>query len=374
MTKKNNFDRRTFLTRASIGGASAAAAATLAAPAIAQEAPTVNWRLTSSFPPSLDTIYGGANTLSEMVSECTDGKFNIQVFAAGEIVPGLQAVDAAMDNTVEMAHTVGYYYWGKDPVWAVASAIPFALSARAHNAWLYHGGGQDLYNKFLEPQGLISHPGGNTGTQMGGWFRNEVNTVADLEGLKFRVGGFAGRILEKLGVVPQQLAGGELYAALERGTIDAVEWVGPYDDEKLGFLQVAPYYYYPGYWEGGPSVHFFMNKSAHDDLPEHYRNVLKHCCRAADADMLQKYDYLNPTALQNLVDDGAQLRQFSQEIMEASYNAANEVYAELEGTNEAFNEMWGSIKEFREKWYKYLQTAEATYDGFMMWQQGQGNL
>ncbi|MDO5657169.1 MAG: TRAP transporter substrate-binding protein [Paracoccus sp. (in: a-proteobacteria)] len=374
MTKKTNFDRRAFLTRASVGGAAAAAATTLAAPAIAQEQPTVNWRLTSSFPPALDTIFGGAGTMTEFVREATDGKFQIDVFAAGELVPGLQAADATMEGTTDMCHTVGYYYWGKDPVWAIASAIPFALSARAHNAWLYHGGGQELYNKFLEPQGLISWPGGNTGTQMGGWFRNEINTVADLNGLKFRVGGFAGRVLEKLGVVPQQIAGGEIYAALERGTIDAAEWVGPYDDQKLGFVQVAPYYYYPGWWEGGPTVHFFANKAKYDELPQHYKDVLRICCRAADADMLQKYDHLNPNALKELVAEGAQLRQFNQEILEASFDAANEVYAEMEATNPAFAEMWGSIKAFRNDWYLYNQTAEATYDGFMMYLQSQNRL
>jgi TRAP-type mannitol/chloroaromatic compound transport system substrate-binding protein len=367
-------DRRSFLTKATVGGAAAAGAATLAAPALAQSAPKVTWRLTSSFPKSLDTIYGGAEVLSKMLSEATDGNFQIQVFAAGELVPGLQAADEVSAGNIEACHTVGYYYWGKDPAWAVAAAVPFSLSARGINAWHYHGGGIDLYNEFLAKQNIYGLPGGNTGVQMGGWFRKEINTVADMQGLKMRVGGFAGKVMEKLGVVPQQIAGGDIYPALEKGTIDAAEWVGPYDDEKLGFNKVAPYYYYPGWWEGGPTVHFFFNKAKYEELPENYKSLLRTAAQATDADMLQKYDFLNPTAIKNLVAGGAQLRPYSQEILEACYTAANEVYAEMEATNEEFKKLWGSIKAFRAENYLWAQVAEYNYDTFMMIQQRNGKL
>ncbi|MFD1796275.1 twin-arginine translocation signal domain-containing protein [Paracoccus aurantiacus] len=374
MTDKSKLDRRRFLTHATIGGASAAAASTLAAPAIAQEMPTINWRMTSSFPKSLDTIYGGAEVLSQMVSDATDGKFKIQVFAAGELVPGLQAADAASEGTVDCCHTVSYYYWGKDPTWALGAAVPFALSARAHNAWQYHGGGIDLFNEFLATQNLFGLPGGNTGAQMGGWYRKEINTVDDLKGLKVRLGGFAGAVAEKLGVVPQQIAGGDIYPALEKGTIDGAEWVGPYDDQKLGFAKVAPYYYYPGWWEGGPTVHFLFNKEKYDGLPPVYQNILRTACQAEDADMLQKYDWKNPTALKELVASGAQLRPFPQDVLQAFYEAANEVYTELDASNENWNKIWTSIKAFRNDWYLYNQTAEYTYDTFMMIQQRNGTL
>ena len=374
MTDKSKLNRRRFLAHATIGGASAAAATTLAAPAIAQEAPEVNWRLTSSFPKSLDTIYGGAEVMSQMVSDATDGKFKIQVFAAGEIVPGLQAADAASEGTVDAAHTVSYYYWGKDPTWALGAAVPFGLSARAMNAWQYHGGGIDLFNEFLATQNLFGLPGGNTGAQMGGWYRKEINTVEDLKGLKVRLGGFAGAVAEKLGVVPQQIAGGDIYPALEKGTIDGAEWVGPYDDQKLGFAKVAPYYYYPGWWEGGPTVHFLFNKEKYEALPANYQAILRTACQAEDADMLQKYDWKNPTALKELVAGGAQLRPFPPEVMEAFYKAANEVYAELDANNENWNKIWSSIKAFRNDWYLYNQTAEYTYDTFMMIQQRNGTL
>ena len=295
MTDKSKIDRRRFLTHATLGGASAAAATSLAAPAIAQEMPTINWRLTSSFPKSLDTIYGGAEVLARMLSEATDGKFTIQPFAAGEIVGGLQAADVVSEGTVDCAHTVAYYYWGKDLTWALG-AVP-SRSRRAMNAWHYHGGGIDLFNEFMATQNIVAYPGGNTGVQMGGWYRKEINSVDDLKGLKVRLGGFAGAVCEKLGVVPQQLAGGDVYPALEKGTIDGAEWVGPYDDQKLGFAKVAPYYYYPGWWEGGPTVHFMFNKEKFDELPPAYQSLLRTCCQAADADMLQEYDWKNPTAL-----------------------------------------------------------------------------
>ncbi len=364
-------DRRSFLTKAAIGGA---AASTLAAPALAQAAPKVTWRLTSSFPKSLDTIYGAAEVLSKRMSEATDGNFTIQVFPAGELVPGLQAADEVSAGNIEACHTVGYYYWGKDPSWAVAAAVPFSLSARGINAWHYHGGGIDLYNEFLADKNIFALPGGNTGVQMGGWFRKEINTVADMQGLKMRVGGFAGKIMERLGVVPQQIAGGDIYPALEKGTIDASEWVGPYDDEKLGFYKVAPYYYYPGWWEGGPTVHFMFSKAAYEGLTPAYQSLLRSVCQGVDADMLQKYDFKNPTAIKSLVANGAQLRPFSSEILNACFDAANAVYAELEASNPAFAKLWQSIKAFRTENYTWAQIAEYNYDTFMMMQQNAGKL
>ncbi len=367
-------DRRSFIKKAGLAGTGAVAATALAAPAIAQSAPKVTWRMTSSFPKSLDTIYGGAEVLSKMVSEATDGNFQIQVFAAGEIVPGLQAADATTAGTVESCHTVSYYYWGKNPTWALGAAVPFALNARGMNAWHYHGGGIDLFNEFLGTQGLFGLPGGNTGVQMGGWFRKEINTVADLQGLKMRIGGFAGKIVERLGVVPQQLAGGDIYPALEKGTIDAAEWVGPYDDEKLGFQKVAPYYYYPGWWEGGPTVHLMFNKAKFEELPPAYKSLVRTAAQATDANMLQKYDYLNPTAIRNLVANGAQLRPFSNEILSACFDESNKVYDEMMASNANFKKIWDSIVAFRKDYYLNMQIAEYNYDTFLMVQQRAGKL
>src|ERR1700680_5133713 len=266
--------RRTFLKTASAGLAATAATA-VAAPAIAQSAPEIKWRLTSSFPKSLDTLYGGSEVFAKAVAESTDNKFQIQVFAAGEIVPGLQAADAVTNGTVEMCTTASYYFFGKDPTFALSCAVPFGLNARMQNAWDLHGGGRELMNEFYKKFNIIAFPAGNTNCQMGGWFRKEINVVGDLAGLKFRIGGVAGRVLQKLGTVPQQIAGGDIYPALEKGTIDGAEWVGPYDDEKLGLYKVAPHYYYPGWWEGGPMLLAMINLDKWNALPKYYQNVLE---------------------------------------------------------------------------------------------------
>ena len=253
-------------------------ASAVAAPAIAQTMPELKWRLTSSFPKSLDTLYGGGEVIAKAVAEATDNKFQIQAFAAGEIVPGLQAADAVTNGTVEMCHTAAYYYVGKDPTFALSCAVPFGPNARQQNAWQYHGGGIELMNEFFKKYNIYALPAGNTGAQMGGWFRKEIKEVSDLNGLKYRIGGFAGRVLAKLGVVAQQIAGGDIYPALEKGTIDGAEWVGPYDDEKLGFHKVAQFYYYPGWWEGCGQGHNLININKWNELPKNYQSLIISCC------------------------------------------------------------------------------------------------
>ncbi len=354
--------RRQFLLSASSG----LAVGTVAKPAIAQSMPEVKWRLTSGFPKSLDALYGAAELFAKYVSEATDGKFQVQPFAAGEIVGTFQALDAVGNATVEMAHTASYYYVGKDPTFAFGTAAPFGLNARQMNAWMYQGGGMDLMNEFYEKFGVYAIPGGNTGTQMGGWFRKEVKTLDDLKGLKFRIAGLAGQVVAKLGVVAQQVAGGDIYPALERGTIDAAEWVGPYDDEKLGFNKVAPYYYYPGWWEGGAMLHFWFNKGKWDELPKAYKATATAAAAYANADMLAKYDARNPAALRRLVGAGAQLRPFPQEVMEASYKAANELYDETSAKNVEFKKVYETYRAFRNEEYLWFQVAEYTYDNFMI--------
>ncbi len=366
-------DRRSFLTKASVGGA-AAAASTLAAPALAQTAPKITWRVASSFPKSLDTIYGAAETMSKYVSEATEGNFTLQVFPAGELVPGLETADAVSTGTVEMTHTVPYYFWGKDPVYALGAATPFGLNARQVNAWWYYGGGIDMMNEFYATQNLITFPAGNTGVQMGGWYRNEIASVADLSGLKMRIGGFAGKVVEKLGVVPQQIAAGDIYPSLEKGTIDAAEWVGPYDDEKLGFYKVAPYYYYPGWWEGGPSIGTMINLDKWNELTPTYQSILRAGCAIANQDMLASYDYKNPTAIKSLVANGAQLRPFPQDVLSACFDAAQATYAEISATNATFKKIKDSQDAFKRDAYLWAQIAEYNYDTFMMVQQQAGKL
>jgi TRAP-type mannitol/chloroaromatic compound transport system substrate-binding protein len=356
-------DRRNFIRSA---GVAAAAVPALAAPAIAQSAPEIKWRLTSSFPKALDTIFGAAETFARYVAEATDNRFQIQVFPAGEIAPGLEAANEVGKGSVEMCHTASYYYWGKDPTYAFGTGIPFGLNCRGQNAWLYYGGGNDLMNEFYATQNLVGFPCGNTGVQMGGWFRKEISTVADLQGVKMRIGGFAGKIMSKLGVVPQQIAGGEIYPSLEKGTIDAAEWVGPYDDEKLGFYKVAPFYYYPGWWEGGSTLHVMVNISKWAELPAGYQSIIKSAAQAANCDMMARYDAQNPDALKRLVGAGAKLRPFPQEVLEACFAAAKETYEETSAGNPAFKKTLESMVPFRSNAYLWQQVAEATFDNFMM--------
>ena len=361
--------RRKFLSSA---GAGVAAAIPSLSHSQTTVLPTIKWRMTSSFPKSLDTIYGAADTIAKRVSTATGGKFTIQVFASGEIVPGPQALDAVKDGTVECCHTAPYYYFGKDATFAFGTALPFGMNARQQNAWMYHGGGLALMREFYKDYNVISFPAGNTGTQMGGWYRKEIKTVADLKGLKFRIAGLAGRVLSKLGVVPQQIPGSDIYPALEKSTIDAAEWVGPYDDEKLGFNKVAKFYYYPGWWEGGPELDVMVNLKQWESLPPEYKSILEGACAEANIDMLSKYDALNPAALKRLVQGGVQLRPFSREILNACYQAANEVYAEESDRNPKFKKVYDAWKVFRDDQILWFRVAEQNFDGFMAGARGAG--
>ncbi len=358
--------RRKFLKGAALAGAgSVGAAASFPAPALAQSMPEIKWRIASSFPKSLDTIYGGGETIAKRVAELTDNKFQMRVFAAGEIVPGLQVLDAVQNGTVEAGHTVSYYYVGKDPTFAFDACMPFGLNVRQQNSWMRTGGGQELMREFFKDYNIVQFACGNTGTQMGGWFRKEIKTVDDLKGLKFRIAGIAGQILTKLGVVPQQIAGGDIYPALEKGTIDAAEWVGPYDDEKLGFNKVAKYYYYPGWWEGGPQVSLMINQQQWATLPAHYKAAIETACSDATLTMLAKYDAQNPVALRKLVASGTQLRPFPRAVLEACFDAANEVYAEIAASNPKFKKIYEPWLKYRDEQLLWFRVAEGTFDNFM---------
>jgi TRAP-type mannitol/chloroaromatic compound transport system substrate-binding protein len=355
--------RRKFINTAGAGMAGILAAGS--APAFAQGAPEVKWRLTSSFPKSLDTIFAPAEIISKRVAAATGNKFQIQVFASGEIVPGLQALDAVQNGTVQACHTAPYYYVGKDPTFAFGTAIPFGMNCRQFNAWWYVGGGDAIYNDFLKEYGVHAFLAGNTGAQMGGWYRKEIKSVADLKGLKYRIGGFAGQVLAKLGVVAQQIAGGEIYPALEKGTIDAAEWVGPYDDEKLGLNKVAKFYYYPGWWEGGPALHVLVNQKALGELPKEYREILEAACHEGNTLMMARYDAGNPDALKRLVAGGTQLRPFPRPVMEACYKAAMELYSETSAKNAKFKKVYDHYMKFLEDQVLWFRVTEATYDQFM---------
>ncbi|WP_338664548.1 TRAP transporter substrate-binding protein DctP [Pararoseomonas sp. SCSIO 73927] len=338
----------------------------LAAPALAQSAPEIRWRMTSSFPKALDVTYSACEYLARVVGEMTDGRFRITPFAAGEIVPGLQALDAVSSNSVEMAHTGGLFFTGKDPAFAFTTTVPFMLNPRQQAAWLLHGGGNDMLNRLLKDYNVYGLPLGNSGNQMGGWYRKEIRSVEDLRGLKFRVAGLAGNVMAKLGVVPQQIAPGDIYAALERGTIDGVEYVGPYDDAKLGFEKVARYYYYPGWGEGGAVFHAFINLERWSELPKSYQAVLTAASGAATQWMLAQYDWKNVEALYRLVANGTQLRAFPNEVLDAFYRTTQEVFAEMSAQSPRFKELLESQTAFRDRSYGYHQVADYAFDSMML--------
>lgn len=354
--------RRDFIK---VTGAGVVGAAAMAAPAIAQSTPEIKWRMAASWPKSLDTLFGGAEMMCKMVAEATDNKFQIQLFAAGEIVPGLQVLDAVQNGTVECGHTASYYYFGKDPTFTFGSAVPFGPNQRINQAWYMLGGGKELLNDFYKGFNVHSLLAGNTGCQMGGWFRKEIKTVDDLKGLKFRIGGFAGRVLQKLGAVPQQIAGGDIYPALEKGTIDGAEWVGPYDDEKLGFYKVAPNYYFPGWWEGGPMLLAYVNLDKWNALPKHYQSILEQAGQYANSWMMAKYDQGNPAALRRLLAGGTKLHAFPPAVMEACLKAARELHAETAAANPNFKKVLESLTAFSNNGYQWFQVAEIGYDNFM---------
>ncbi|MCD2344170.1 TRAP transporter substrate-binding protein [Ideonella azotifigens] len=354
-------ERRSFVRGAGLAGVLAAGSA----PAIVHAQATLRWRVASSFPKSLDTIFGAGEVFAKKVGEMTGGKFQITVHAAGELMPPLGVVDGVQNGTVEACHTVPYYFFGKDPTFAIGAAIPFGLNSRQMSAWMFEGNGLKLMREFYDGYNIVNFPCGNTGAQMGGWFRKEIKSLDDMKGLKFRIGGFAGKIVERLGAVPQNLPGSEIYQALEKGTIDAAEWVGPYDDQKLGFYKVAPYYLYPGWWEGGPQVDLFINKKAYESLSAEYKAIVEAASAYAHVDMQAKYDARNPPALKQLVASNTKLIAFPKAIMDAAFKTSMEVYAELNSSNPAWKKIYSDYDAFRRDQNLWFRFTEARFDSFM---------
>ena len=352
----------------------AAVGASFPAPAVAQSSPDVEWRLSSSFVPTLDLIFGGAETFSKALADLTDGHFKIRISPAGEIAPALEAINAVSDGRAECAHTALSYYWNKDPSFIFASSTPFGMNARQHAAWLSEGGGGDLIDEFLADRKVFALPAGNTGGQMAGWFRKELRGSQDFAGLKVRIGGFAGKVFQTLGAEPAMLPKDAIYGALEAGTLDAFEWVGPYDDEKFSehkdgtkpISKVAPFYYYPGWWKGGMQFHLIVSREKFDALPKPYQNTLRAAAEIADRSVLEKYDAGNPAALKRLALGGAELRLFPQETMEACYRTATDLYAQLSGENPRFKKIANSYFAFRSDQYLWWQVAEYSFDNFMI--------
>jgi TRAP-type mannitol/chloroaromatic compound transport system substrate-binding protein len=368
--------RRDFVKKATVGAAAGGLLAGCGgeaapggdAPAV-QTQPRLSWRLTSSFPRSLDTIYGTVDIFTERIASLTDGRFRIRAFPAGELVPFDQVLESVQKGTVQMGHAASYYFTGKNPALAFDCTVPFGLTASQHNAWMYYGGGLDLMRELFSDFNIINFPGGNTGTQMGGWFRREINSLADVRGLKMRIPGLGGRVMDQLGTTVHVLAGGDIYPALERGAIDATEWVGPYDDEELGFHRVARYYYYPGWWEPGPSLSLYVNREAWDSLPSAYQSAIETASAEANVRTMANYDAKNPPALQRLLDSGVEMRPFPDDFMQAAERISFEIMEADAASDATYRKIYEAFKAWRAASYQWFNTAEMAYATFAFNQQ-----
>ena len=356
-------DRRSLIKNAGIAGVLAAGVA----PAVHAQ-PALRWRVASSFPKSLDTIYGAAEVFAQKVRQLSGGKFEISVHAGGELMPPFGVVDGVEKGTVEAAHTAPYYFFGKDETFAIGGAIPFGLNSRQMSAWTFEGNGLTLMREFYANYNMVNFACGNTGAQMGGWMRKEIKSVRDLKGLKFRIGGFAGKVLERMGGVPQNIPGGEIYQALEKGTIDAAEWIGPYDDQKLGFQKVAPFYYYPGWWEGGLQLDLYVNNKAYGALSAENKAIIEAASAYAHVETQAKYDVKNPTALKQLVASGAKLRPFPADALTEAFKQSMALYDELSARNPNWKKVYADFAKFRADQNLWFRFTEATFDRFMQGQ------
>lgn len=333
-------------------------------PPAVQVRPRLRWRLASSFPRSADIIYGSAVTIARRVAALTDGYFQIHPYPAGEIVPPLQVLDAVQQGAVHLGHTGSYYYIGKEPAFAFDTGVPFGFTPRQQAAWKRYGGGNEVLNELFHQFDIVRLSAGNTGVQMGGWFRKPVTSLRDLQGIRMRIPGLGGEVLARMGVTVQVLSGSEVYPALERGVIDAAEWIGPYDDEKLGLYRVAPYYYYPGWWDPGSDLALYIRKDRWESLPLEYKEALQAAVVESGVSMLAAYDARNPQALQRLLERGIHLRPFSSEIMEAAYQHTFALYEELASASPLFRKVYVSWRAFRKQIFSWFDTAERAYAAF----------
>ncbi|WP_353194825.1 ABC transporter substrate-binding protein, partial [Pusillimonas noertemannii] len=350
--------RRRFLTQA----AAAAAGASLAAaglPAAAQGATSIRWRMSTGWTKSLDAIYGSAQELCDRVSELTEGKFEIRPFPAGELVPYAQNMEAVSNGTIECNHVLATAHLGTNTALAFDAGMSFGMNARQQYAWMHHGNGMKMMRELYGKYNVVNFLAGNVGVQMGGWFRKEIKSLKDIEGLKMRIGGIGGMVLTKLGAIPQQIPPGDIYSSLEKGTIDAAEWIGPYDDEKLGLNKIAPYYYSPGWFEGSASITTMVNSKAWNDLPAPFKAAFECACNEQAVKVLAAYDALNPPALRRLVAAGAKLNFFPKDVMDAAYKASQELWVELADKNPDFAKIFPEWRKFQEGQVAWFRVAES---------------
>ncbi len=363
--------RRRFISDAALGAVGSVAIVGCGSEPMSNGAPAIQagrqirWRLASSFPRSAEIIYHGAEVFAERVGALTGGRFEIVPSPAGEIVPPFQVLDAVQNRSVAMGHSASYYFTGKNPALAFDTGVPFGMTARQQNAWMLDGDGLELTRGLFADFGVINLVGGNTGTQMGGWFRRPIGSLTEMRGLKMRIPGLGAQVMDRLGVNALTLPGGEIYQALERGAIDATEWIGPYDDEKLGFQRIVKNYLYPGWWEPGALLSFYINRQEWDGLPTEYQQILEVASLEVNQRMLAEYDAKNPPALQRLVDGGVRLAPFPNDVMIAARDAAQSMYEETASADAGYRTILSSYRAFQDQSDRWFSTAERAYADFV---------
>lgn len=323
---------------------------------------TIKWKMVTAWPKNFPGLGTGANNLAEKIKQLSGGRMEVKVYGAGELVPALEVFDAVSKGTAQMGHAAAYYWKGKNEAFQFFSTVPFGLTAQEMNGWLYNGGGLALWTKAYEPHNLVPMPAGNMGVQMGGWFNKEINSLADLRGLKMRIPGLGGEVLKRAGGTPVNLPGGELFTAMQSGTIDATEWVGPYNDLAFGFYKVAKFYYYPGWHEPGTTLEALINKEALEALPDDLQAIVKNACEIANHEMLAEYASRNNDALEALINKhNVQLRRFPDDVLHELKTLSDKVVKELAGKDAFAKEVFDSFIAYREKAMNWSNYSERAY-------------
>lgn len=360
--------RREFL--GAIAGATAATALTACgsnednakAAATMQPQQTFKWKMVTTWPKNFPGLGTGANNIAKLINEMSGGRIEVKVYGAGELVGAFEVFDAVSQGNAQLGHAGAYYWKGKIPSAAFFSSVPFGLTAQEMNAWLYYGGGMELWEEAYKPFGLIPNPGGNSGTQMGGWFNKEINSVSDLKGLKMRIPGLGGEVLKRAGGIPVTLPGGELFPSLQSGAIDATEWVGPYNDLAFGFYKVAKYYYTPGWHEPGTTMECMINEKAFNELPADLQSIVRNAIKVANADMLAEYTARNQQALQTLINEhNVELRHFPDDVLKELKTISEQVIEEEAKADALSAKVWKSQKAFKDQVTKWTDVSEGAF-------------
>ena len=323
---------------------------------------TFSWKMVTTWPKNFPGLGTGANSLARLINEMSGGRLTVKVYGASELVPAFEVFDAVSSGTAEMGHGAAYYWKGKSEAAQFFAAVPFGMTAQEMNAWLYYGGGMQLWEEVYAPFGLLPAAAGNTGLQMGGWFNKEINGVEDLQGLKMRIPGLGGEVLKRAGGTPVNLPGGEIFTSLQSGTIDATEWVGPYNDLAFGLYKAAQYYYYPGWHEPGTTLECMLNKQAFEALPADLQSIVSNACRVANADMLAEYTARNNTALQTLVNEHqVDVREFPGPVLDTLRTLSEQVVAEIAAQDALSAKVYASYQNFRQQVVAWHDISERTY-------------